>query len=170
MFCWFSAWRCWCVTFPYLLREETFYIARYRSTGSPSFTESRSVCRSIIESHRGRLWATPNDGPGATFSFSVPCAAEDVTGTNRIPKDGTPAGTVALQGKLWKSDDHLCRLPMATFRCESSCPTCGVNSAIRPESFRWRKSSSRPIESTRPNAQAWTSPLRPRADLNLNGS
>jgi PAS domain S-box-containing protein len=31
-----------------------------------------SVSRSIIESHHGRLWATPNDGPGATFSFSIP--------------------------------------------------------------------------------------------------
>ena len=31
-----------------------------------------SVSRSIIESHRGRLWATPNDGPGATFAFSIP--------------------------------------------------------------------------------------------------
>jgi PAS domain S-box-containing protein len=32
-----------------------------------------SVSRSIIESHHGQLWATPNDGPGATFSFSIPC-------------------------------------------------------------------------------------------------
>src|ERR1700728_3727742 len=32
-----------------------------------------SVSRSIIESHKGRLWAIPNDGPGATFSFSIPC-------------------------------------------------------------------------------------------------
>jgi signal transduction histidine kinase len=31
-----------------------------------------SVSRSIIEAHRGRLWAVPNDGPGATFSFSIP--------------------------------------------------------------------------------------------------
>ena len=31
-----------------------------------------AVSRSIIESHHGRLWATPNDGPGATFSFSIP--------------------------------------------------------------------------------------------------
>jgi C4-dicarboxylate-specific signal transduction histidine kinase len=37
-----------------------------------------SVSRSIIESHKGRLWATPNDGPGATFSFSIPCGPEDV--------------------------------------------------------------------------------------------
>jgi len=33
-----------------------------------------SVSRSIIEQHDGRLWATPNDGPGATFSFSIPRA------------------------------------------------------------------------------------------------
>ena len=31
-----------------------------------------SVSRSIIENHGGRLWATPNDGPGVTFSFSIP--------------------------------------------------------------------------------------------------
>jgi signal transduction histidine kinase len=35
-----------------------------------------SISRSIIESHRGRLWAAPNDGPGATFAFIIPCAAE----------------------------------------------------------------------------------------------
>ncbi len=34
-----------------------------------------SVSRSIIERHQGRLWATPNQGPGATFGFTVPCLA-----------------------------------------------------------------------------------------------
>jgi PAS domain S-box-containing protein len=34
-----------------------------------------SVSRSIIESHYGRLWAAPNEGPGATFSFSIPGGA-----------------------------------------------------------------------------------------------
>jgi PAS domain S-box-containing protein len=33
-----------------------------------------SVSRSIVERHQGRLWAEPNDGPGATFSFSIPRA------------------------------------------------------------------------------------------------
>ncbi|HEY6224860.1 MAG TPA: ATP-binding protein [Gemmatimonadales bacterium] len=32
-----------------------------------------SISRSIIENHNGRLWAEPNEGPGATFSFSIPC-------------------------------------------------------------------------------------------------
>ena len=41
-----------------------------------------SVSRSIIESHRGRLWAEPNDGPGATFSFSIPWQTESATGAS----------------------------------------------------------------------------------------
>jgi PAS domain S-box-containing protein len=36
-----------------------------------------SVSRSIIESHRGRLWAVPNVGPGVTFSFSIPHRLEE---------------------------------------------------------------------------------------------
>jgi signal transduction histidine kinase len=38
-----------------------------------------SISRSIIESYHGRLWATPNDGPGATFLFSIPRKADAVT-------------------------------------------------------------------------------------------
>jgi signal transduction histidine kinase len=34
-----------------------------------------SVSRSIIEAHHGRLWAAANDGPGVTFSFSIPCSS-----------------------------------------------------------------------------------------------
>jgi PAS domain S-box-containing protein len=30
------------------------------------------VSRSIVERHEGRIWAEPNDGPGASFSFSIP--------------------------------------------------------------------------------------------------
>jgi PAS domain S-box-containing protein len=38
-----------------------------------------SLSRSIIEAHRGRLWATMNDGPGATFSFSIPLKPPSLT-------------------------------------------------------------------------------------------
>ena len=31
-----------------------------------------AISRSIIESHGGRLWAVPNDGPGVTFTFALP--------------------------------------------------------------------------------------------------
>ena len=34
-----------------------------------------AISRSIIESHKGRLWAAANDGPGATFGFNIPRAA-----------------------------------------------------------------------------------------------
>ena len=30
------------------------------------------LSRSFIERHQGRLWAARNDGPGATFSFTIP--------------------------------------------------------------------------------------------------
>ena len=53
----------------------------FTTTKSGSMGISLSVSRPIIESHHGRLWATPNDGPGAMFSFSIPCAPAGVTGT-----------------------------------------------------------------------------------------
>jgi signal transduction histidine kinase len=37
-----------------------------------------SVSRSIVEAHHGRLWAVRNDGPGATFVFSIPQDAGDL--------------------------------------------------------------------------------------------
>lgn len=34
-----------------------------------------SISRNIIEAHGGRLWNTPNEGPGATFKFTLPTGA-----------------------------------------------------------------------------------------------
>jgi PAS domain S-box-containing protein len=38
-----------------------------------------SICRSIIDAHGGRLWASPNLPNGAVFQFTLPAAAGDVS-------------------------------------------------------------------------------------------
>jgi C4-dicarboxylate-specific signal transduction histidine kinase len=36
-----------------------------------------AISRSIIEAHGGQLWGGPNEGPGATFQFSLPAEVND---------------------------------------------------------------------------------------------
>jgi PAS domain S-box-containing protein len=60
-----------------------------------------SVSRSIVERHSGRLWATSNSGPGATFSFAIPRhaeGAESTRGHNSIPSHSAPLAERALRG------------------------------------------------------------------------
>lgn len=47
---------------------DAFYTTKPQGTGM-----GLPISRSIIESHGGRLWATPNSGRGTIFRFTMPC-------------------------------------------------------------------------------------------------
>jgi PAS domain S-box-containing protein len=63
-----------------------------------------SISRSIIEAHQGRLWALPNDGPGSTFSFSIPCqpvlAAEETASIGLMDRPAQPRSEVKSEPEV----------------------------------------------------------------------
>jgi signal transduction histidine kinase len=50
---------------------ETFYTTKPSGLGL-----GLPICRTIIEAHGGRLWATPNMPRGAVFQFTIPRRSE----------------------------------------------------------------------------------------------
>jgi PAS domain S-box-containing protein len=77
--------------------EERLFDAFY-TTKSGGMGIGLSVSRSIIESHHGRLWATPNDGRGATFSFSIPRRPESARYADNLGTIWTPRVTDTQHG------------------------------------------------------------------------
>jgi signal transduction histidine kinase len=46
--------------------------AAFHTTKPGGLGMGLSISRSIVENHHGRLWVTAHDGPGASFSFTLP--------------------------------------------------------------------------------------------------
>jgi PAS domain S-box-containing protein len=65
----------------------------FRTTKSDGMGIGLSVSRSIIQSHHGSLWGALNNGPGATFSFSVPGKVESASGVGRRDVSGIATNT-----------------------------------------------------------------------------
>ena len=59
---------------------ETFYTTKPDGLGM-----GLSICRSIIDAHGGRLWATANVPQGAIFQFTLPLAGRVVTQSQPRP-------------------------------------------------------------------------------------
>ena len=48
-----------------------------------------SICRSIIEAHGGRIWASPNAGPGTIFQFTLPAHRDAAAKPDKTARPAT---------------------------------------------------------------------------------
>ncbi|MEO6959331.1 MAG: PAS domain S-box protein [Burkholderiaceae bacterium] len=71
----------------YGLRDPERLFEPFYSTKSEGLGMGLNICRTIIESHHGRLWATTNPDGGTIFRFTLPCAAPKEPASEESPQE-----------------------------------------------------------------------------------
>ncbi len=69
------------------LRDPERLFEPFYSTKSEGLGMGLNICRTIIESHHGRLWADPNPEGGTIFRFTLPCAAPQAPNTTQATQE-----------------------------------------------------------------------------------
>jgi PAS domain S-box-containing protein len=111
---------------------ESFYTTKPTGLGM-----GLSICRSIIEAHQGRLWASANTPRGAVFQFTLPPAMESIASAVQQPAEFTVSAPRLAGGQASDSkpqdeknpdkqstatDRQLCYLPHWTKQSAVTMP------------------------------------------------
>jgi PAS domain S-box-containing protein len=73
---------------------ESFYTTKSNGMGI-----GLTISRSIVEGHLGRLWVETNDGPGVTFSFSIPRSSGSPLDISALDPARSPVGMEFLESQ-----------------------------------------------------------------------
>jgi PAS domain S-box-containing protein len=71
----------------YGLRDPERLFEPFYSTKSEGLGMGLNICRTIIESHHGRLWADANPDGGTIFRFTLPCATPQTSDATEDSKE-----------------------------------------------------------------------------------
>src|SRR5437667_5394201 len=88
-------------------REQVF--ERFFTTKKEGMGLGLSICRTIINAHRGEIWATNNGDGGATFHFSVPIVRSDALS----PASSKVLDGISLNGERCIGSQSSCSEPLA---------------------------------------------------------